>query len=217
MNGPFWAIFSNSNMPKAPLPKAAPIASCTQSCRESDGVIHNFLWYYSNHPSLTFSVSMPSKISHYECTHPAQISISLLHRWQVKKGIFPAHVVAGEQTIPAGWLCWPAASVGSMASLSHTHCRKPDRQCKWWLSSPRLAREEVYSRIWRSHQSLVIPNFCSCHQPSDFLRLQIPTAKLVLTCCQNQSLTQTAAVKAKQWKLLREAMFYMLWSQNSCA
>lgn len=200
MNGPSWAIFSNSNTPKAQLPKAASTASCTQSCWESSRVIHNFFWYYSYHPSLTFSVSMPSRISHYKHTRPAQVSLSLWCWWQVKKEALPVRAIAGDRTVPARWLCWSAASAGSMASLSHTWCRKPDRWCEWWLSSPRPAQEGVYSLIWRSCHSLMIPKFCSGHQPSAFLHLQIPTAKLWLTRCQNQTLvwSQTAAVKAKQ-------------------
>lgn len=182
MNRPSWAIFGNSNMTKAQLSKAGPTASSTKSYCKSDGVIHNFFSHYSYCSSLTFSILMPSKIFYYKNTHSTQVSILPWHGWQVKKATLSVYTVAGEWPIPAGWLCW-------LQGFTLTHLLQTGRlQCEQQLCSPRPAQEAVYGLIWRSRQSLAF-QFCSCHQPSAFLHLQIPTAKLVLIGCQNQNLT----------------------------
>lgn len=174
----FWQL----KLTKAQLSKAGPTASSTKSYCKSDGVIHNFFSHYSYCSSLTFSVLMPSKISHYKNTHSTQVSILPWHGWQVKKATLSVYTVAGEWPVPAGWLCW-------LQGFTLTHLLQTARhQCEQQLCSPRPAQEAVYGLIWRSHQSLAF-QFCSCHQPSAFLHLQIPTAKLVLIGCQNQNLT----------------------------
>lgn len=152
-------------MPKTQLPKAGPTVLCWDGSR----VLHNFFSYYSYHPSLTFSVSLSSKIFHYKNIHYCN-----------------QKQAAGEKGgISCPWgsrrrdcscrLDLRVSSLCCLRGFTLTHCRKPDHWYKLWLHTPRPALEgfivsfeEATSHWW--FQVLQLPSALSLPPPPNIHR-----------------------------------------------